>query len=256
MLCDYPEVKDELLSGKKLLSQSYNQLQKLLKEEDTLLKEDMKGVSEVVDPKVISNADKGTDSDEREYLSDQEVRDILEIDTDEDISDSEFGAWSDDAVPADRDDPKNRKPLDPKLRAAVLARDEYCSQTDETGKDLPINLAMGILHIHHLVPVHCGGTNELSNLITLDLNSHTLVHIIERNNGKVGISKEDFEKLPPERQTYYRRVMQIAKYAVMANRRLGRKKEDIKKDADESSKFLMPGVEQKINIDALKSVKE
>lgn len=256
MLCDYPEVKDELLSGKKLLSQSYNQLQKLLKEEDTLLKEDMKGVSEVVDPKVISNADKGTDNDEREYLSDQEVRDILEIDTDEDISDSEFGAWSDDAVPADRDDPKNRKPLDPKLRAAVLARDEYCSQTDETGKDLPINLAMGILHIHHLVPVHCGGTNELSNLITLDLNSHTLVHIIERNNGKVGISKEDFEKLPPERQTYYRRVMQIAKYAVMANRRLGRKKEDIKKDADESSKFLMPGVEQKINMDALKSVKE
>ena len=251
MLCDYPEVKEELLSGKKLLSQSYNQLQKLLKEEDTLLKEDMKGVSEVVDPKVISNANKETDSEDRTYLSDQEVRDILEIDTDDGISDTEFGEWTDTTLP-DRDDPRHRKPLDEDLRKAVLERDGRCSQADGTGKGLPWVLASGILHVHHLVPVHCGGTNELSNLITLDLNSHTLVHLIERNDGKVGLTKEEFDALDTKMQTYYRRVMKIAKYAVMANRRLGRKKEDIRRDADESSKFLMPGVEQKINMEAVK----
>jgi hypothetical protein len=43
--------------------------------------------------------------------------------------------------------------------------------------------AWRILHIHHIVPVFCGGTNERSNLIALCPNCHAAAHLAGTRNG-------------------------------------------------------------------------
>lgn len=249
MLCDYQDVIDELLSGKKTLIQCYNMLQKYRKDEDQILNDDRKGISDVEDGEEIV-----IDQEEGKVLSDQEVHEILEMDDNfaGELSEDDFNELAGVNVEPDRQQVGDRHPLDPKLRAAVLSRDEYCCQASGLGKELPIELALSILQVHHLIPVHCGGMDTIDNLITLDLSSHTLVHVIERNDGKLGMSKEEFDKLPDDRKEYLKRVMQIARYAVEANRRLGRSRKDVKKDADESTRFKMPGVVQKENMEAIK----
>ena len=219
MLCKYDDIKDELFQGKKTLIQCYNMLQKYRKDEDQLLNDDKTGISDVEDGEEIV-----VDSDEREALSDQEVREILEMDSEfsGELSEEDFNELTGADIEPDRQKVGERHPLDPKLRAAVLTRDGYCCQASGVGEGLPIELALSVLQVHHLVPVHCGGTDEMDNLITLDLSSHTLVHMIERNDGRLGMSKEDFDKLSDDRKEYLKKVLKIARYAVDANRRMGR----------------------------------
>lgn len=81
--------------------------------------------------------------------------------------------------------------------------------------------------------------------------ANLLVHIIERRNGKLGMSKEDFDKLLEDEQEYFKRVMRIARVAVEANRRVGNSKEKIKKATSDSMKFKMPGAVLKENMEAV-----
>ena len=249
MLCDYSEVKDDLLSNKKNLTQCYNMLQKLRKEEDQLMLEDTKGISE------IDEADGIIDKEDKATLSDNEVMEILDMidDFSGDLSEEDFDELAGNNVADERQKVGERHPLDPALRAAALARDEYCCQVSCRGKGLPADVALSILNVHHLIPVHAGGTDTLDNLITLSLDAHTLVHIIERRNGKLGMSKEDFDRLPEEEQEYFKKVMRIARVAVEANRRVGNSKEKIKKATSDNMKFKMPGVVLKENQDAINS---
>lgn len=251
MYCDYQDVKDELLTGKKNLAQCYSMLQKYRKEEDKLAIEDRKGITQVEAGEEIA------DKEEKRVLSDQEVHDILEMEDSfsGELSEGDFDELAGNNVADERQTVGERHPLDPKLRAAVLTRDEYCCQASGMGKELPIELALSILNVHHLIPVHCGGTDTMENLITLDLSSHTLVHIIERNDGKLGMKKEEFDSLPADRQLYLKRIMQIARYAVEANRRTGKSRKEVKKKAMEGTSFKMPGLVQKENMEALVSAK-
>lgn len=250
MSCDYQEVRDELLSNKKTLSQCYNMLQKLRKEEDTLLLEDQKGLSEVEEAKDI------VDSSDKAVLSDDDVKEILEMSDsfDGELSDDDFDELMGNNIEDERQTSGERRPLDPALRAAVLQRDGYCCQVTGRGKGLPANIALSILNVHHKVPVHCGGTDTMDNLITICLDVHTLVHIIERNMGKLGMSKEQFEALDEEQQTFIKGVMKLARIAVEANKRQGKTREQVKKEAD-VPRFQMPGVVQKENINAIKEAK-
>ena len=250
MSCDYQEVRDELLSNKKTLSQCYNMLQKLRKEEDTLLLEDQKGLSEVEEAKDI------VDSSDKAVLSDDDVKEILEMSDsfDGELSDDDFDELMGNNIEDDRQTSGERRPLDPALRAAVLQRDGYCCQVTGRGKGLPANIALSILNVHHKVPVHCGGTDTMDNLITICLDVHTLVHIIERNMGKLGMSKEQFEALDEEQQTFIKGVMKLARIAVEANKRQGKTRDQVKKEAD-VPRFQMPGVVQKENINAIKEAK-
>lgn len=249
MLSDYPEVRDELLGNKKTLSQCYNMLQKLRKEEDQLMMDDTRGISEVDTAEdIVDKENKGT-------LSDNEVMEILDMidDFSGDLSEEDFDELAGNNLEDDRQKVGERHPLDPALRAAVLSRDEYCCQVSGRGKGLPADVALSILNVHHLIPVHAGGTDTLDNLITLSLDAHTLVHIIERRNGKLGMAKDDFDKLPEEDQDYFKKVMRIARVAVEANRRVGNSKEKIKKATSDNMKFKMPGVVLKENMDAVNS---
>lgn len=254
MTCDYPEVREELMSNKKTLAQCVNMLQKLRKDEDVLAMEDQMGLSKVEEAKSIIESN----DDSRPKLSDEDVKEILEMadDFDGELSDDDFDEMMGNNIPDERQEVGNRHPLDPALRAAVLARDGYCCQVSGAGKGLPSEVALAILNVHHLLPVHLGGRDSMENLITVSLDVHTLVHVIERRNGKLGMSREDFDKLPTETQEYLKGVMRIARIAVEGNRRLGRTKEQIRKDTADSIRFKMPGTALKENMDAVNAAKK
>lgn len=247
MTCDYSEVKDDLMSNKKTISQAYNQLQKLRKEEDQLMKEDNQGIADLDQADgVIEEAGDAT-------LSNDEVKEILEMEDnfDGELSDEDFDELMGNNVDDERQTVGERHPLDPTLRAAVLQRDNYCCQISGIGKGLPVNIALAILNVHHKIPVHCGGTDTMDNLITVSLDAHTLIHVIERNMGKLGMSKEKFDALDEEQQEFIKGVMKIARIAVEANKRQGKNRDQVKKEAD-VPRFQMPGVVQKENIKAIK----
>lgn len=247
MSCDYQDVKDELLSNKKTLDQTYNMLQKYRKEEDVLGREDNTGISDMEQAEGL--VEEGGDN----LLNDEDIKEILEMEDNfnGDLSDEDFDELMGNNIADERQTVGERHPLDPALRAAVLQRDGYCCQITGRGKGLPANIALSILNVHHKVPVHCGGTDSMDNLITVCLDAHTLIHIIERNMGKLGMSKEQYDALDEEEQKFIRGVMKIARIAVEANKRQGKTREQIREETKDSIKFKMPGAVQKENIDAV-----
>lgn len=252
MTCNYPEVRDELFSGKKDLSQAYNMLQKLRKEEDKLLLEDKQGISD------LDQADGIVEKAGDQVLSNEEVNEILEMgdSLDGELSDDDFDELMGNNLPDDRQTVGERHPLDPALRAAVLQRDGYKCVVTGRGEGLPAPIALSILNVHHVIPVHAGGTDTMENLVTVCLDVHTLIHIIERNNGKLGMSKEQFDALPEEEKKFITGTMKIARKAVEANRRLGRTREQIRKDTSDSIRFKMPGTAQKENMEAIREAEK
>lgn len=245
---EFPEPKQDLLDNKKTLQQAYNMLQKQMKEVDQLAKDDVTGISD------MEQAEGVVEGSEDILLSDDEIKDILEMGSGGDeLSEEDFDEFMGNNLPDDGQKVGERHPLDPALKAAVLARDGYCCQVTGRGKGLPTPIALAILNVHHKVPVHAGGKDTMDNLITVCLDVHTLIHIIERNGGKVGMSKETYDALPQEEKDFITGTMKIARIAVEANRKLGRTKEQIKKDTADAVKFKMPGVVQKENMDAVKN---
>lgn len=246
MLSGYSEIIDDLLSDKKSIQQAYSALQKARKEEDQLLKEDNQGIAKMEQADGL--IEKAGDS----VLSNDEVNEILEMSGgfDGNLSDEDFDELMGNNLEDERQSSGDRHPLDPALRAAVLQRDGYCCQISGVGKGLPANIALAILNIHHKIPVHCGGTDTMDNLITVSLDAHTLIHVIERNGGKLGMSKDQFDELPEKDQVFIQGVMKIARIAVEANRRLGKSRDQMKKET-EVPRFQMPGAVQRENMDAI-----
>lgn len=249
MLSGYSEIIDDLLSDKKSIQQAYSALQKARKEEDQLLKEDNQGIAKMEQADGL--IEKAGDS----VLSNDEVNEILEMSGgfDGNLSDEDFDELMGNNLEDERQSSGDRHPLDPALRAAVLQRDGYCCQISGVGKGLPANIALAILNVHHKIPVHCGGTDTMDNLITVSLDAHTLIHVIERNGGKLGMSKEQFDELPEKDQVFIQGVMKIARIAVEANRRLGKSRDQMKKET-EIPRFQMPGAVQRENMDAIANV--
>ena len=249
---DFPDPKDDLIAGKKSLQQAYSALMKQMKEVDKLFMEDTRGMGDMDQADGVAS-----DGNTEGRLSDSEVRELLDMQSsfDGELSDEDFDELAGNNLPADRQTPGDRRPLDPALRAAVLARDGYCCQVTGRGRGLPAPIALSILNVHHKIPVHAGGTDEMDNLITISLDVHTLVHIIENNGGKVGMSKEQFDSLDEEGKLFIKGCMKLARIAVSANQRVGRKREQIRQDNSNTVRFKMPGVVQRENMEAVASSK-
>lgn len=242
----FPEPKEDLISNKKTLQQAFNMLEKARKEVDKLAEEDNTGISNMEQASGV--VEKAGDT----VLSDDEIKDILEMGSgfDGELSEEDFDELMGNNIPDEQQTVGDRHPLDPALRAAVLQRDGYCCQVSGVGRGLPANIALAILNVHHKIPVHCGGKDTMDNLITLSLDAHTLVHIIERNMGKLGMSKEQYDALDEKDQKFIQGVMKIARIAVEANKRQGKSREQVRKEAS-VPRFQMPGVVQKENMQAV-----
>ena len=255
MLAEYPEVTEGFLSGKKDLMRSYKALEKLRKEEaNPTAGDDERKISSVDEASDLAADDTGdaplSDEEVKNLLEMgdelREVRDLLnkEADTDDtDIDDDNYGG---DPIPEnaaeqvgfeggddDEDmfgevdentvqDTKDRKPLSKELRTAILARDEFTCQACGYGKGITSMVHLGQLEAHHKTSVYVGGSDAMSNFVTLCQRCHGLVHILAGFNAKIGMTKEEFEKVPDNDQTMFRVCIKFAKIILKAEEETGK----------------------------------
>lgn len=246
MLCEYSEVKESLLNGEKDLDGAYKMLAKLRKEEDQLAKDDATGFSDTVETAEEFRGDSVSAQDGQ--LTDQDVYELLEmadsLDS-EDVSEDDFNAMNMQAEGyADQQKVGERHPLDPTLRQSVLVRDKFTCRC--CGMKM-IGARLGLIAVHHCIPVHAGGKDVLENLITLCLNCHVDLHVMERNGGSIMMSKEDFDDLLPSEQTSLKRALRLARVAIEADRRKGLSKEQVSEATKSAVRHIMPGTGLKEN---------
>lgn len=251
MTCNYPEVRDELFSGKKDLSQAYNMLQKLRKEEDKLLLEDKQGISD------LDQADGIVEKAGDQVLSNEEVNEILEMGGSDELSDDDFGGMLDneDGI-YDRQKVGERHPLDPVLKAETMERDNFTCQCCGFGIESGASriVAMSVLQSHHKISVANSGPDSAENITTICMTDHTLVHLCLRRGLKLGITKDDYEKMPESEQTRFKKIMALARVDWEAGKRLGKNKEQISEENKGYSKFKMPGTDFAENKKAMESI--
>ena len=216
MLCEYDEVKEDLLSNKKNLYQAYNQLQKLRKEEDKLQMEDNMGIS------VTESGEAVTEDQERPRLSDNEVKEVLDLVNSDDIefSDDNFGEWSGEDLPDNWQDRKAGDRIDEDLRQSILERDRFTCQVSGFGRGLKPATVRRLLEVHHIIPVSLSGLDSEENLITLSKDTHALIHIIASQGGKLGMSRETYESLTENEKEFYKNVMVYVNAILLAKEKL------------------------------------
>lgn len=246
MLCEYSEVKEALLSEEKNLDGCYKMLQKMRKEEDQLSKDDATGFSDTVE-----NSEELTSSEPSEGgdLSEQDVRELLEmadsLDDESALAAEDFNSMATpDESFVDQQKVGDRHPLDPALRQAVLARDDFTCKC--CGMRM-VGARLGLIAVHHILPVHTGGKDTLDNLTTLCVGCHILLHICERNGGTIMMSEEDFKSLMPSEQTSLKRALRLARIAIQADKRRGLSKEQIASVTKDALRHPMPGKDLKEN---------
>ena len=250
MLSDYPEVKGALIDGSKDLEGCYKMLTKLRKEEDSLAKEDETGISDMVE----DTEELIDQSKEKPMLSEQDTKELLDLaDNLEDLDNVEDDDFDDlNKGETERQVVGDRHPLDPALKSAVLSRDNFRCKCCGFGGPA----ALGVLAVHHVIPVHCSGKDELGNLTTLCLNHHILLHIAERNGGKLQMTREEFDGYSEEEQTALKKCLKLAKVAVEADKRRNMSLDDVKKATSDSIKHPMPGTDLKDNTKVYEKYKE
>lgn len=246
MSCEYPDVKEELMSDKKTIDQAYNMLQKYRKEEDKLLKEDNQGIAD------LEQADGLVEKAGDEKLSNEDVNEILEMDTELELTDDNFDELLN--PPDEVQDVNNRHPLDPALKAETLMRDNYQCVCCENGKFLPMRYKMSILQSHHKVAVAHGGPDNAKNIVTVCMACHTVIHCLLWSGLKFGMKKEDFDKLPEEEKSKLIKILDIASKDWEAAKRLGKTADQIKEEYKGNvSQFKMPGTDLAQNREAVKA---
>lgn len=234
MLCDYSEVKEALLSGDKTLDGCYKMLQKLRKEEDQLAKEEVTGISDTVEGAEEIAQDT---METAERMSEEDVLDLLEMaDTmDDDVSDSDFSELNSGNVEYQK--VGDRHPVDPAIKQGTFQRDNFKCRCCGTG-----GVAfLGTLIYHHAVPVHAGGPDTIENGLTLCDSCHQILHIAEKNGGRLPMTKEQFETYDEGQQTRIKRILKYAKIAVEAAKRKGVSHDKVVAEANKSGRHRMPG---------------
>lgn len=228
----YPDVWMSLIDGEKTLDQAYNNLKKLRKEEDRASIEDGKGISEYEDSEGIVGDHSNQD------LTDEEAREILEISNS--VDNLEFGGDEEDEDmlglnEGELQSTSERKPLDPVLRNAILRRDDFTCQTCQLGAGITSGIALGVFEIHHTTAVYNGlessrddtgnisEDSDIPKLLTTCSTCHKLIHLVVRQNGKLGITKEEFDELPDSEKDKWKQVGKYAKVLLWAEKKSGKK---------------------------------
>lgn len=234
MLCDYSEVKEGLLSGEKSLDQCYKMLQKLRKEEDALANEDSTGFSDTVE-----DAGEIVNDERKELLSDDDVMQLLELSNNLDENDIDEADFEEMNAQGDVEHQVvgERHPVDPSIKQGTFQRDKYKCRCCETG-----GVAfLGTLIYHHLVPVADGGPDTVENGLTLCDSCHQILHITQKNGGRINMTKEQFDEYDDKTQRRIKLILKFAKVAVEADKIRGRNKKEIMQDANASARHRMPG---------------
>lgn len=221
MLGEYPEVIEELLSKKKTIEQAYSKLQKLRKEEDRPVQDDKRGLSNVDGSEDLAAESGGSEG----RLSPDEVKEILNMDVEGDISSDDFDEEVEMFSEAAGDhvqDTANRERISPELRSAIFRRDDYTCKGCGFGEGLMSNIHLGVLQAHHIVSVYVSGNDSIDNFVTVCVRCHDMIHLLTQFDNKIGMSEEDFHKMPEHDQKVILNCRKYAKYILAAEAKTGK----------------------------------
>lgn len=219
---DYSKLKDilsdndddivsKLYDGTYDISTAFKKLEQRRKKESSEEKENRRAANVYGDTAEsgadqVEGAGEGVDGTS---LSEEQIRALTENarDLDEGIEDSDLGEMIESDNSIEGYDPHKQKVgereyIDPKIKKAVLARDNFTCQCCKRGGEEYID----VLDLHHVVPVYCGGADSVDNSIMLCLSCHHLVH--QYATGDLTIKKEliygEWEGLTDDAKKRYR----------------------------------------------------
>lgn len=109
------------------------------------------------------------------------------------------------------------------MRSAILRRDNFTCQVCGFGKGITSSIQLGLLECHHITSVYVGGNDSSENFVTVCSRCHAFIHILAGFNGKIGMSKEEFEAIPESEQTMIRNAVKYARIILAAEEKSGKK---------------------------------
>lgn len=234
---DYSDIKHELMVGILTIESAYKKLTAARKKENRLQKEDgivLEGAPVTVD-----------DVSDTQQLSVDDVKDLLDM-TDTDISEEsldDLNRSSEALGEPTVQDPKNRKPIDPAIKTAVLQRDDFkCRCCGVGGKQW-----LGILVYHHILPVFLGGPDTEDNGLTLCSNCHVTLHLY--SFGKVSVNLDELDE---EEQLTFKNIFKYGNIIIEGMKRAKINKDEAYKADSGSRRHLYPGEGLKDNKEAFK----
>lgn len=171
-------------------------------------------------------ADSGETGSDAE-LTEDEIKAIVDgvgdLDDVTDVDGEELKQQGDsiDGYQAHKQDPNNRERLDPKLRKAVLARDNnHCRICGMGGQEYS-----EVLDVHHIQEVYLGGDDNIDNLITACTCCHKLIHLWGRGELQV----RPFDQMNEAEATKFKRIIKLGNAIRQGMAAKGMKKEQLKK---------------------------
>lgn len=226
---DDEKIVGELYGGQLTIQGAYRELEKkrkkTSKDELETARAD-KVYSNLEEYNVSEIRDSGETTSGNE-LSDEEIKEIVgsfdNMDL-EDVDGEDLRKEGDNVAgfKPHRQDPNDRERLDPKLRKAVLARDnntcKICEQI--SGQEYT-----EVLDVHHIVEVYLGGNDDIDNLITACTCCHKLVHLWGRGDLHV----RPFEEMDEAEAKKFKRVIKLGNIIRKGMADRGMKREQLKK---------------------------
>lgn len=220
------EIVSALLTGELDIAGAYKKLEQKRK------KAGRDKMADARTQRVYGNASSGTDitansgetNIDGESLSDDEITDI--VNSLEDVSniDGEELKKEGEAIKGfepHKQDPNNRERLDPKLRKAVLARDNNtCQICGLSGMEY-----LEALDIHHIAPVFLSGVDDINNLLCTCVVCHKLIHLWSR--GELNI--RPFDQMNEAEAQRFKRIIKLGNVIRKGMAEKGMKKEQLKK---------------------------
>lgn len=227
---DDPEILTPLFGGQMSIQQAFKKLEqkrkKLGKEEkDAARANKVYGNTEEYGIDRVQSS--GETADDGAGLSDEDVSNIISSmgnldDITEDGEDLRKEGDNIEGFKPHKQDPNERERLDPKLRKAVLARDENTCKICEqiSGQEYT-----EVLDVHHVVEVYLGGNDDINNLITACTCCHKLVHLWGRGELHV----RPFEEMDELEERKFKRIIKLGNVIRKGMVAKGMKREELRK---------------------------
>lgn len=143
----------------------------------------------------------------------------------------------------------DRQPIPKEIKIATLVKDNFTCQISGDGGQM----YAPILLYHHIIPYSIGGKDTVANGLSVTENAHQIIHIIEKNKGRMHISKKAFDELSPRDKKFMINALKYGKIAYLARKAAGQSDEDIVKEVSQILReHTMPGTDAKLKLDAYK----
>lgn len=235
---EYWEIRDNLMKNYVTIDAAYRKLCNERRKENRLAKED----ALVIEGNEVSE---DTISDEQR-LSVDDVKELLDL-VDKDVSDQDLESLdrSSEFMGRTVQDPKDRKPVDPKIKQAVFIRDGFkcrcCGIGGHSGW-------LGVLVYHHVIPVFLGGEDSVQNGICCCSNCHLNIHLYIF--GKLSV---DLTKLEENEKKIFKNIFKFGNIIIEAMKRVGMSKDQAYQADASSRRHLYPGEGLKENKEAFEN---